>query len=206
MDDLRKELAELKLLNVRTLSLVPPDEIRQICTQDRIQLSIRRFCKNELDAARFARNIYQSYTKIFAILLSIDAENQIKEFLLRREIDARLPYRKEGLDFLDELVASRFVDMQWAFDPVILRRDQENGNHRHLQSRLVLPFLDEEFIDRGGFGRVYKVTVLWSCQDLLPQNKSRVCHNPSIGSNRTCIDYLSDHERTWRSIKRPASR
>lgn len=148
----------------------PPSEVADLLTFDEIHACIRAISssqENQRDVARYASLIHQTSIKIFAILLRNEDHAYIKEFLLRRETDSRIPYTEDALDFLPPKVARTFVERQWEFHPVILQRGEI---HRNIGEKEILPFLGERKAGKGGFGVVIVVRIYSRCQNLIPAN------------------------------------
>lgn len=125
------------------------------------------------DIHRITSLIQQTALRTFAILLLDNNEARILDFLFRREGDSRLPYSDEqGLYFLPNQVARRFLERQWEFDPVILLK----GNiHLEIAENAVLPFLEDVQVAKGGFGTLYKVVLYPSYQRLISAATEEVC-------------------------------
>jgi hypothetical protein len=130
---------------------------------------IHEVIKYNQDVEEHQRNLHVSLIleklpKIFCILLYDCNERHFTDFLYHQEYDSRLPFTDEKtLHFLNGSVREKFMDRQWEFIPVLLKRHEL---HRRLRDREVLPFLEDEHLSNGGYGQVYKVKVCQSHQQL----------------------------------------
>lgn len=175
MADLREGLSRLQVESRGARarkSFYPPSHVKSFLTIDRIRAhiasSIPSLSGGPLDVSRFSSLIHDSSLLIYAILLLNGHEKHVSEFLYRRETDSRLPYTVEGLYFLPEMVAREFVNRQWEVWPVCLK----NGEiHREIGPHEVLPFLEDVEVAEGGFGKVYRVQLEPTCQNLVACNE-----------------------------------
>ena len=111
-------------------------------------------------------------SRIFAILILIQRPHLFLEFikddqLQRRDPDHKLPYKKEELKhLLPSPTSEEFWDKQWEFTaPFFL----ESVVARVLPNEFVLPFLKENDLGEGSFGRVSNVQIE---QSYLPSGSS----------------------------------
>ncbi|CAG8950089.1 hypothetical protein HYFRA_00008323 [Hymenoscyphus fraxineus] len=148
----------------------PLSEVEELLTTNQIKAcmsSIPVLSGNDRDLFRYATIVRETNVKTFAILLLNGHSKHILEFLFRREADSRIPHTEEGLDFLPPLIARAFVERQWQFHPVIFGK---GDIHRELQKPEILPFLEEEIVGQGGFGKVWKVKLYSTCQKLVTES------------------------------------
>jgi hypothetical protein len=109
--------------------------------------------------------VLERIPKIFSILLVDHNESYFLDFLHRQEYDRRLPFlSKQDLSFLNGSVAGKLLDRQWEFVPPLLVK---NELHRELKDDDILPFLSDEYVNRGAFGDVYKVALCPGHQALI---------------------------------------
>ena len=149
-------------------------DVKTVLTPQKIRECISTFPlfrDNELEITRFVNIIADNNLKIFAILLRNGHEQFILDFLFRRHHDSSIPTTEESLHFLPKHVAQDFVNRLWAFDYVVLRKGEIR---RDIEKMQILPFLEDEQIDEGAYGSVFKVKILSSCQRLVAPTGSEV--------------------------------
>jgi hypothetical protein len=157
----------------------PFNNVKEILTPENIRDCISLFPffrKNELDVPRFVNLIADNSVKIFAILLRNGHEQHILDFLFRRYNDSSIPTAEESLHFLPKHVKQDFISRLWGFDYVVLHRGEIRLD---IESKRILPFLEDEEIGEGAYGFVFKVKLLSSCQSLVAPSEFEVhdCHN-----------------------------
>jgi hypothetical protein len=98
--------------------------------------------------------------KILGILLIIGHVGYIKTFISedqfqQSQLDHRLPFELQKLEALLRPAHARlFFDRQWEFiSPVF----SESVLRRQLDDHIILPFTDDSYRDKGGFGMVYNI-------------------------------------------------
>jgi hypothetical protein len=101
--------------------------------------------------------------KTFGVLVLMREEHLIVNFLqrdqlLRTRLDERLPRQIEELVVTlgSKERADEFYESQWQFLAPVF---SELKGHRLLHEETILPFLAEEYLGQGGFGKVYKTRI-----------------------------------------------
>jgi hypothetical protein len=97
-------------------------------------------------------------------LTSLPLPRYFSEYDLNDRQFKHLPSRSR------EQLASAFQDQKWQFSVPIFT----DGTFQSYQKGTILPFLDEEHIGKGGYGRVFKVWVHPSYCTLNPVQVSRL--------------------------------
>ena len=113
----------------------------------------------------FTTLVLESIPIIFSILLYNGHEKNLLEFLYRRKDDLGLPYHKDALPFLPPDVATDFVERQWEFIPVTLKKGALRLDLEYLH---ILPYYEDSHIGHGAFGDVFRVKLHGRCQELHP--------------------------------------
>lgn len=95
--------------------------------------------------------------KIFSILVQVRQPELIVNFLYRKEHDSRLPLAPEALrDISPALNDTKFAKYQEEYlAPIFSRGDL----HHELSPGSVLPFMEDEYLNAGGFGKVFAVVL-----------------------------------------------
>lgn len=108
--------------------------------------------------------VLESIPRILSILIYNGHEKHLSGFLYRRKNDSGLPYLKDALHFLPPDVAADFVERQWEFIPVTLKKGALRLDLEYLH---ILPYYEDTHIGHGGFGEVFRVKLHVRCQELL---------------------------------------
>lgn len=111
-----------------------------------------------------AHNVVHSKSVIFGVLVCIRQVRHILSFVGTDSYgdepshsDHKIPFSLENLiRVLPTTVAREFFEKQWEFVAPVFSK---NILHRRLERQTILPFLDEEPLDQGGFGLVNRITI-----------------------------------------------
>lgn len=134
---------------------VDPVALSDILTENEVKRIVSGIPKiREDERGLFVSLIRESSLNILAILLYGGHEEHIPDFLYRRAHNSRLPFSRDGLNFLPPAVAAAFSERQWELIPFELKR---GALHLELEFNHILPFLEDEKVASGGFGEVFKV-------------------------------------------------
>jgi hypothetical protein len=167
--DLRKESASI----ARGGCFFPTFALAKALTPSRVLKVVadnERVKEHEMDF--LVSLILERIPKIFSILLYDGNQDSFLDFLHRQEFDSRLPITDEkSLQHLKAAIREKFMERQWEFIPVLLKKDEL---HRNLRDREILPYLKDEYLGSGGFGQVYKVIVCRSHQGLMDTDDKEV--------------------------------
>ncbi|RYC59326.1 hypothetical protein CHU98_g6896 [Xylaria longipes] len=127
----------------------------------------------------------KSYRKIFTILVLIEKADTIQEFLREGIHDGDLPLMKLERDGkpgifefgrkseegkaahslkcfkgFSRMNFMNFEDYQWAvLAPIFGRPRPKDVRHYNLEDQTILPFIEEEEVSEGGFGRISRVKI-----------------------------------------------
>ena len=99
--------------------------------------------------------------KIFSILVQVRQPELIVNFLYRKEHDSRLPLAPEALREIvpaldDTKFYTKFAKYQEEYlAPIFSRGDL----HHEISPGSVLPFEEDEYLNAGGFGKVFAVVL-----------------------------------------------
>jgi hypothetical protein len=81
-----------------------------------------------------------------------------RDQLLRTRLDEKLPRQVDELVVIlkSKAIAEEFYEFQWQFLAPVF---SELKVHRLLHEETILPFLAEEYLGQGGFGKVYRTRI-----------------------------------------------
>jgi hypothetical protein len=116
-------------------------------------------------------SIMQGGKKVFAILVLINSVHYLRSFIERDGFqgpgwDGRLPFLQES--HVESIIdcprsSASFYETQWVFLAPVFGGDR---SHRQLHDRVVLPFIKDEYLAEGGFGKISKVSLPRDYQEL----------------------------------------
>lgn len=110
--------------------------------------------------------------RLFCILVWIQQEDHIVQFLEHNTLDQRLPIVLElELKGISPNINPRFHIDQWKFCPWYF---DKFSTHMILQNNAILPFLDERKLAEGAGGDVSEVTVPEALQNLIDPEVRRL--------------------------------
>ncbi|OCK78363.1 kinase-like protein [Lepidopterella palustris CBS 459.81] len=154
---------------------LPTTELRAILTREEINISVAELDCADHERIGLAEKIYQDGLIIFAILTWMKHEAAIVNFRNHDALDASLPLHEErAVEIVPEFGRVLATEIQWQFLPYTFTRDMCDYHRILDHSEVILPFIKEEPLAEGGFGQVYKMTVLSSQQQFFPPGKDPV--------------------------------
>lgn len=182
MDAILDELETLEVLNYEQQPFVPYEAVKSLLTVKKTEeIVFDLSCKGQFQVYQqqeIVRSICSNGLRLFATLLSFSRPELIVHFIehdhyAHGQLDSRLPLSKLSLDPIlkDDYLCSRFDKHQWKFLPPFLNADQ---SHRELEDGARLPYVKCKRLDDGAFGEVFQMSVLASCQNLIPQKDGEV--------------------------------
>jgi hypothetical protein len=163
MAELKQKITRLRQNNWDSKRFIPHHALESILTPEQIRIAMKESGVEATSLDEMANTIWNKARKIFAILVLIDETKLIAKFLgedgyLESEIDARLPF--DG-SYLERLVGNKdfvrnFRETQLEFVAPIF-----SGGilPRVLTKEIILPFMENEPIGRGGFGNVSRIRI-----------------------------------------------
>lgn len=138
---------------------VPRAGVEEIVVHDLVQSALS---SEALDLPpqrhqNIAAKIIDEFRSVFAILCQLGQERSVKKLIETRQItDKKLPVSREILKGHIPECYEPFYQIQWSYCAhsfSYLDYEQE------IDDAMVLPYLEEEQMDEGGFGTVFKVKV-----------------------------------------------
>jgi hypothetical protein len=138
--------------------------------------------------------IIEGAWNVYAILIIIKKPQYILGFikddhLQRSTINDKLPLDEEKLSkvFKDPITAREFYDKQWGFTAPLFSK---SVFIRSLPEKFVLPFLADEELGEGSFGKVYKIQVEHSFQRFGCEPYHEVSLNTECYALNTRVDLV----------------
>ena len=120
--------------------------------------------------------------RTFAVLGAVQDIGSVTRFIKEDQfsgvsLDARLPLQETDISryFSNPEKGKLFLRRQWSFLAPVF---SENRSRRELDDRIILPFLHRKFVDEGGFGKVYRISVDASHYISQHQSKSTQPRDP----------------------------
>lgn len=143
-----------------------------------------------------AETVIREGWKVFAILLELNCEKDLVAFIENDSLDSSLPLDQTILIHIAPDSATKFERLQWEYLPHSFRRSQY---HRRLRDAVILPYIRQDEIARGGFSSVYRVLVHSEHQDVVQGTKSEVSHDilgylfENSLLNRVCVSFAKNY-------------
>ena len=110
--------------------------------------------------------------KIFAILVDLNLESKLVEFIRHDVTDLNLPISKDTLEEFLNGSASSFEELQWEYIAYQIRKGRKYQTK--IPKSRILPYTKQEVIGTGSFSTVYKVEIHPAHHDLIPQVHDKV--------------------------------
>jgi hypothetical protein len=145
---------------------VPLNSLQRLMRRKIIQTALNGHV-NSYQREQIVDHILRDGIKIFSALVLIDEISSILCFIEEDLLqDARLPFELSTLsDKLSLPFARDFFERQWDFSSPQLFRGTLT---RSLDKRILLPFVKDNWIDEGGFGKIFEIKLHPDHQDLEP--------------------------------------
>ena len=117
--------------------------------------------------------VLEAASKVFAILVDLELETRLTDFIEHDLLDKDLPASKDRLgEILQRTIeVSSFAEIQWEY---VAYRIRKAPYHKTIQESTILPYLEQTKIGGGGFSKVYKVIIHPRHQDLYPELPQKV--------------------------------
>ena len=119
--------------------------------------------------------VAQECPKLLAILIELELEKHLLHFLQMDILDSQLPRGLEDprLKDLLSLKASEFDALQWEYFPF---RFRTTHYQRTIGSEVIVPYISQQEVGKGGSSRVYKVIIHPAQQRLMLQKVKGTSH------------------------------
>lgn len=141
---LEKELKVYKFIRLESL--------HRLITSTSVASHLREDCPNK----EILQQIASSAPKLFAILILLEQETAITEYLSKGFCDKDFPILDKAQipDFVYDENKQALYEKQWCI-PIVLHQSQ----HLDLPTEFKPPFLENSYKNHGSFGSVFKVRV-----------------------------------------------
>ncbi|KAH9214235.1 kinase-like domain-containing protein [Leptodontidium sp. 2 PMI_412] len=168
MSDIKQRLYNLRVTTAFELEFVPWKDLERTLDEETIVEVLQDGGIEIYQRTEALEGILHGGRRVFAILCILQREAAIMHFLeldsfLTKTIDSGLPFDEQTLQRIIPADYREFYDTQWQFCAPIFG---ENMHHRHLNSQTILPFAKVEVIASGAFGKVSRVFLTGSHQDI----------------------------------------
>lgn len=176
MDQSWTQLFSLRCMNAHRRWFVPQRPLRQLMTKDFIRDILRVSGTKTHHLDETTDIIFKNRIMIFSILILIRQPSTIATFIERDELqDRKLPFELRILEKeFPPACAQEFYEKQWEFTaPGFFR----GTLIRALNENVVLPFIKDEMIGEGSFGKVYEIKLHPDNQKLEVKFRQRVITN-----------------------------
>ena len=178
MDPLRLQLQQLREFSypdgsIRTLPFVPETNLRELLTREALNdaLLSSSFHLEPHQREYVVSEVRDGALKIFAILVELRIEGQLKTCLEKCLTDSALPILDpKRLEEIFPESVSHFQKLQYEYVPLKFRE----FSHKYLENNLILPYIENIEIASGAFSKVFKSTVHPFYQDWEPSNRTTV--------------------------------
>ena len=121
-----------------------------------------------------ARIVYEEALKILSILVDLNWQQKLSLFIENHILDSSLPLDEDSLRSLIPEAWNNFKALQWEY---LAYRFRKGHIQFKLRQELILPYIQQEPLGKGGFSTVSKVVIHSAHQDLLSDINRQVCHD-----------------------------
>ncbi|KAK7431669.1 hypothetical protein QQZ08_001888 [Neonectria magnoliae] len=160
MDQLRSSIKRLRRKNASNRWYIPEQSLLTAMTEDAMNNALGKSGTPPHQHAETLQRILQSGRKIFAVLVLLDCQKYLANFIEADLLDdGKLPFKINTLSHSLEIPgedAGDFEEKQWEFIAPVFRRGTLN---RRLGESFVLPFTRDVRIGKGMFGTVYEAVL-----------------------------------------------
>ena len=113
--------------------------------------------------------------KVFAILVEIGSVTLVADLISGGLLDGKLPFGEEDLSqHCDSGVVIQFLKFQW--DYLAPFWGDGSSSHKILAPQTILPYVTEQLLSEGGFGKVFVVVLKTTHQGFFQNAPGSVCY------------------------------
>jgi len=183
MSSLEEQINRLRCKNSQSRFYVPQRALCSLMMRDVVQDTLWDCGLATYHLNETVETILKGECKIFAILVVLGKVPLISKFIehdqfQNSQLNHKLPFSEAALESI--IGKTKFFKIQWEYAvPIFSKRSL----HRSLHSDIILPFIKDEDVSKGGFGIVSEVALHASHQKLpLPcsEEVNLRCHSISV--------------------------
>ena len=178
LDTLRVELQNARRLAAgsNAKQFVPEGYLREHLTLNDIAslLSDTLFDIPQHKQESTAHIVYGEALKILSILVDLNWQQKLSLFIENDILDSSLPLDEQPLRSLIPEAWNNFRALQWEY---LAYRFRKGHYQFKLRQELILPYIEQVPLGKGGFSTVSKVLIHSAHQNLLPDTNRQVCHD-----------------------------
>ena len=153
----------LELESFEHKSFIPFSELKKSFTRDKVYELLRQYDLHFHFINETVDRVLDGGLRTFALLGAVQDIGSITRFIKEDQfsgvsLDARLPLQGTDISwyFSNPEKGKLFLRRQWSFLAPVF---SENRSCRELDDRVILPFLHKRLVDKGGFGKLYRINV-----------------------------------------------
>jgi hypothetical protein len=156
MTNLKQQITALRVRGISG-DFIPEKLLRDLISRHAILEELRRNDYPPEILSESSEEIAKYGQKMFAILVETGSMKYVAEFLSGNLLDGKLPLQERDLDYIgDTSFVVTFLKFQWDYLAPLWCRG--SSSHKILATRTILPFIHEEFLSEGSFGKTFIVT------------------------------------------------
>ncbi|KUJ08140.1 kinase-like protein [Mollisia scopiformis] len=176
MSDIKQRICNLRVTTVSQRPFIPWKDLERTLDEETIVEVLRKGGIEIYQRKEAVGAIINGGRRVFGILCILECEAAIMQFLeldsfLTKTIDSGLPFNEQALRRIVPAEYRSFYDIQWQFCAPMFGA---NMHHRHLDSQTILPFMKVKEITSGAFGKVSRVVLRGSHQDIEVERTNEV--------------------------------
>lgn len=165
MQELQNSIRQLRTENHQGRYFFPQQSLYSLVTPDVVRKVLKECKVAHHHTQEIVDAVVPGARKIFAILVVNNEVNCITRFIEQDQLqqavlDQQLPFTRAELEVLlhgvHTIKIDDFYEKQWEFTAPVF---SEKLIPRRLDSRTIMPFIEEDRIAKGGFGVVYKIKI-----------------------------------------------
>jgi len=177
MERLKDELKAVRQKTAHGKWFLPRARLKQVLTKERVLRHLLEFGVASELVEESLHRIIHSALKILAILIVVEQDALITDFLAHDLTDGSLPLFATTIPVAN--VSHKFFDRQWEYiAPIFKRRNVV----LRLQEDHILPFLEDVRMDDadGGYANAFIVSLDPDHQEIELANGDKVCTRPAM--------------------------
>lgn len=182
MSYLQQQIASLRVEGLYGQFI--PQELLYDLLRESVILQELRYHKHPPESLSESSTILaNSGRKVFAILVEIGSVAQVADLISGGLLDGKLPFGEEDLSQHRERgVVTQFLKFQW--DYLAPFWGDGSSSHKILAPQMILPYVSEELLSEGSFGKVFIVALKTSHQGFIRNAPGPVSCDTKLPNSR----------------------